>query len=92
MTAARGLHVLRLYITCTLLTSNVAYVSSWIDYLRFMREHPSLFPTLLPLISSELLEDSGLHAVVKLRDAWDEVEGRMQRDSEEQPCKRRSVI
>ena len=54
-----------------MLTSNVAYVSSWIDYLRFMREHPSLFPTLLPLISSELLEDSGMQAVVELRDAWD---------------------
>ena len=40
---------------------------------------------LLPLISSELLDGSGPQAVVELRGAWDEVEERLQRDSEEQP-------
>lgn len=65
--------------------SEPAYVASWIDYLRFVHAHPSLFPQILPLISADSLEESDLPAVVELRAAWEELEERLQRPSVDQP-------
>ena len=68
-----------------MLASEPAYVASWIDYLRFVHAHPSLFPHLFPLISADSLENSDLPAVVELRDAWEVLEDGMQRPWRDQP-------
>jgi hypothetical protein len=72
----------RLGLGCAQLTAAPAYVAGWIDYLRFIGAHESLFPALPPLLTPTALESSTLPAVEALRDAYETLEGSLERVSD----------
>ena len=69
---------------CAQLASNPAYVASWVDYLRFIGTHPDLFPSIPPLLTPACLETSTTPAVMALREAYDWLEGRLERTADGQ--------
>ena len=67
------------------LTSQPAYVASWIDYLWFVATNDSLFPSVLPLLTPNSLRTSTLQPIRELREAWQGLEDRLERPDPDRP-------
>ena len=62
------------------LTSSAAYMASWADGLRFLKEHSEVFPSIGVLTTPAILNLSVLPCVLALREAWTSVEKYCERE------------
>ena len=62
------------------LASEPAYVAAWVDYLRFVRAHPSLFPSVHTLLTPASLATSSCPSIAALREAYDNLSSNLERD------------
>ena len=60
-------------------------LGGWADYLRFITEHPDLFPALRDILDPSVLAGSTLRAIVALQESWDHLDLLLSRDSEDTP-------